>query len=494
MLTISRSPAFRLLTLVLGFLILCLDPLPSCASSTAYVVNQFSQTVSAVDLSVDGIAATIPVGTRPNEIVADPSRARIYVLNGGEQSISAIDTIEARIDKTIVLGEYMSGVAVDPAGRHLFVGARRSGVVRVFDLPSLAQTNLLPSGPSDYVMGAGNGRLYLQSSDGVIRALDAETGIEVVTFRIGTTGCCVARLDASGSRVYVTDFSNGTVSGFMTDTGAQVGTISVKTVGYSFATSVDGKLLYVAPNPPNEIVIVDTATFNIVGRFPSPTAGSINSLEADADGTHLYALSVSENALFHIDLRRPEHVRKVPVGNTPVNVALSPDGPRDQLAVVEYYHASFDHYFMTGDPGEIAKLDEGLAGWVRTGQSFPAYAVESTPSSAMPVCRFFSAAFAPRSSHFYTAYPTECAIVKQNASWQFEGVVFGIAVPALDGTCPPDTSPVYRVYNDGQGGSPNHRFVTNYGRQFDMLRSGWIAEGKGYSGVAMCSPGPNPFR
>jgi hypothetical protein len=39
--------------------------------------------------------------------------------------------------------------------------------------------------------------------------------------------------------------------------------------------------------------------------------------------------------------------------------------------VVEYYHAGFNHYFMTVMPDEIAKLDNGtFEGWARTGFSF----------------------------------------------------------------------------------------------------------------------------
>ena len=41
------------------------------------------------------------------------------------------------------------------------------------------------------------------------------------------------------------------------------------------------------------------------------------------------------------------------------------------VRVIEYYHAVFDHYFMTAIADEITKLDNGtFAGWARTGHSF----------------------------------------------------------------------------------------------------------------------------
>jgi len=103
------------------------------------------------------------------------------------------------------------------------------------------------------------------------------------------------------------------------------------------------------------------------------------------------------------------------------------------------------------------------------------------------VCRFFSTAFAPRSSHFYTGLASECAQVQQNAHWQFEGVVFYVELPAPDGSCANGARPVYRLYNAGQGGAPNHRFTVDGGIRAAMIGTGWIAEGAG-AGVAFCAP------
>jgi hypothetical protein len=103
------------------------------------------------------------------------------------------------------------------------------------------------------------------------------------------------------------------------------------------------------------------------------------------------------------------------------------------------------------------------------------------------VCRFFSDAFAPKSSHFYTSFTAECATVKQNLDWSFEGEVFFVALPDGGGACGAGTQPVYRIYNRSLGGAPNHRFTTDSALQQQMLSRGWIAEGLG-AGVTMCVP------
>lgn len=156
-------------------------------------------------------------------------------------------------------------------------------------------------------------------------------------------------------------------------------------------------------------------------------------------------------------------------------------------AAVEYYHAAFDHFFVTAIADEIVKLDNRtFVGWTRTGRQFNVYT--GTASSLSTVCRFFSTAFDPKSSHFYTADATECTAVKANPNWQFEGEVFFVGIPAADGTCAAGTVPVYRLYNNGQGAAPNHRFTTDLAVRTEMLGKGWIPEGSGI-GVTMCAPG-----
>jgi hypothetical protein len=167
-------------------------------------------------------------------------------------------------------------------------------------------------------------------------------------------------------------------------------------------------------------------------------------------------------------------------------------GAGTKVLAVEYYHAVFDHYFVTAIPGEITKLDNGtFAGWARTGLSFNVYATGGAPAGASTVFRFFSTSFAPKSSHFYTANPTEYNALLANPNWQLEGAVFSVVMPAADGTCAAGTLPVFRMYNNGQGAAPNHRFTTDMATRNAMLSrppdKAWLAEGFGV-GVGMCSP------
>ena len=156
-----------------------------------------------------------------------------------------------------------------------------------------------------------------------------------------------------------------------------------------------------------------------------------------------------------------------------------------KVPVVEYHNAGFGHYFMTADADEIAGLDAGAYNFafVRTGRVFNAYAAPG--AGTVPVCRFFTLTFAPKSSHFYTADPVECEGLKSNPNWQYEKIAFHIAVPGGGGgACPIGTSPIYRMYNNGQTGAPNHRFASDFSIYQDFTTTkNWWPEGTGF-----CSP------
>jgi predicted dienelactone hydrolase len=152
--------------------------------------------------------------------------------------------------------------------------------------------------------------------------------------------------------------------------------------------------------------------------------------------------------------------------------ALDP-GERD---TIEYYNAALGHYFLTAEPAEAAMLDAGVIvpGWTRTGFAFKSWIVGA--GDGLPACRFFGTPGVGPNSHFYTIDPTECALVRANPAWTFEGYAFA-EEPPLGGDCAADRVPVVRLYNNGMGGQASHRFLTSKSEMAAMLVGGWLIEG-----------------
>ncbi len=155
------------------------------------------------------------------------------------------------------------------------------------------------------------------------------------------------------------------------------------------------------------------------------------------------------------------------------------------VEAVEYYYSG--HYFMTISTAEISAVDSGAAGgWARTGYSFKVQ--NQAIGGYSPMCRFYLTGLA-RGSHFYTIDAVECAGLKTDAYWKFEGDAFYARIAAIDGSCPTGSHKIYRLYNNGQGGVPNHRYTDNLDVRTQMLAQGWVQEGVGAEGVAFCGEG-----
>ena len=169
--------------------------------------------------------------------------------------------------------------------------------------------------------------------------------------------------------------------------------------------------------------------------------------------------------------------------------------PAFAYTVVEYYDPALDHYFMTPLPNEIGALDSGrIAGWTRTGRVFDAFPSAAAGAATNPVCRFY---IPPRhgDSHFFSASPDECQTVlaKIGTDPNFSGYVyetpaeFYIALPdTLAGSCPAGTAPVYRLWNHRI--DSNHRYTADLATRNAMIARGYVPEGYGTMGVAMCTP------
>lgn len=411
----------------------------ACDASTAVAVGSSGPaTVALVDL-----AARREVATLAYPGLLAPS---VSVDDGGTQALVVVDNAQG--NSGTVRRIAISGASLADTGEQLaFPGGE--WVTRVWFGPG-AKTGLV-------VVGAGASRLVSFSVPGLAQ----RSSIGFSDFVVGVA------FNPAGDRIYIRRGSRGLADTIEARTfDAATGAIGATALWSTTAVSGFTGVVY-----QNSLVITpDGARLaasdeNVGGSLPSPRIAMI-----DANSG---AIAKSPS---------------LPGGKATQLVAVLRACPSAGAtrAAVEYRHAAFDHYFATSAADEIAKLDAGaFPGWSRTGRQFNVY-VPGT-ANTHPTCRFFSTAFGPRSSHFYATSAAECAKVKSNPDWQFEGEVFATSAAAEDGTCAPPLRPLFRLYNDGQGGAPNHRYTTDTAVRAQMIGAGWVPEGAG-QGVVACVP------
>jgi hypothetical protein len=215
-----------------------------------------------------------------------------------------------------------------------------------------------------------------------------------------------------------------------------------------------------------------------------------------AGGTCLVSVRFAPQASFAIRAHLEYRIANAGVTKT---VGLSgygvpAPGATGTALAIEYFDAFLGHYFITTLASEQAALDAGaIAGWKRTGAWFTAYAPgQGAADGARAVCRYYGRPEAGLDTHFYSASASECAAVAQRFpdAWILESAeLFDVALPdQASGECVPGHLPVYRLWNGGA--SSNHRYTTDASTRRSMIAAGWIAEGYGGSGIAMCSAAP----
>jgi hypothetical protein len=225
-----------------------------------------------------------------------------------------------------------------------------------------------------------------------------------------------------------------------------------------------GRDLYIDPLPPGEYTVLTTIYVDSFEHYwlPAPCSNRIG---------------------------YPMHTSIVVAGEVP---------EFQKAPLIEYYNARLDHYFITQIETEIAALDTGfLAGWQRTGQSFLAWRARTpqapaggyTAGHGVDVCRLCGLPAAGLDTHFYSDDSLECGatVRRYPGHWVWEDRL-AFSLPLINratGKCPPNTIPVYRVWN-GRADS-NHRYTTDIATRQAMIEKGYVPEGYGPMHVAMCA-------
>jgi serine protease len=160
---------------------------------------------------------------------------------------------------------------------------------------------------------------------------------------------------------------------------------------------------------------------------------------------------------------------------------------KNYYLVYEFRNVNSNHYLLTASKEQVAALYEGgkgLENWYNTKEYF--YAWSGPEEGTVPVCRFYTLG---ANSHFYTANAEDCAFLKTlnpdnvyaDDQWTYEDIAFYAKLPT-NGSCPADSDPIYRVYNNRwMYNDSNHRFVNSDSMRQMMLDKGWVDEG-----VAFC--------
>jgi YVTN family beta-propeller protein len=261
----------------------------------AYVLG--SGGLTAIDVASNTASGTV-AGVYGNSLVVDPSGARVYVasLSGPGPAFSSgivrvFDTATNAVTATIPLNFQPTGIAVNAAGTRLYVAnnyvdypapGNHTPQITIIDVttnhvitsvlvvtPGLAQGIAVnPAGTRVYFLTGGYG-------PAVIHVLDTATNTVIANTTVGYNANNIV-VNSAGTKAYVSNTSDGTVSVMDLGTNAVTATVPLDfgTDG-CLALRPDGSRLYVVTRNGNPfsgatdfVKVVDTASNTIVATIP----------------------------------------------------------------------------------------------------------------------------------------------------------------------------------------------------------------------------------
>ena len=233
--------------------------------------------IAIVDTATHKVLRVLAAGSDPEQFDLSTDETRLFVANEDTGRASVVDIASGKIVASIAVGLEPEGVVVAPDGSTVLVTSESDHAVTLIDTASLKAMRSVPVGqrPRDiaftpdssgaYVTGEFDASLFFVNLRG------SEPGRRVLQLRKEARPMAVV-LDAPRERLYMSTGRGGTVAVLnVADPGNPklLAEVPVGTRPWGIALSTDGKRLYTANGPSNDVSIVDTATLKVIQRIPA---------------------------------------------------------------------------------------------------------------------------------------------------------------------------------------------------------------------------------
>ncbi len=206
----------------------------------------------------------------------------------------------------------------------------------------LAIAHVAAAQPFAYIVGprSGPGNRGIQ----VLTVIDPSTRAKVAAIPLGEGCLCVfenAAVSKDGSRIFVSNYWNNTVSVVDTSTNSVTKTLNVQPFPASLAVSPDGTRLYVntvlSPNPGYVVQVLDIASGATLATIPLNVPQSGSGMAIAPDGSRLYVTNqaLTGSNIKVVDTTSNTVIATIPLGAVPRGIDITPDGLFAYVAVQE---------------------------------------------------------------------------------------------------------------------------------------------------------------
>jgi YVTN family beta-propeller protein len=273
-----------------------------------------------------------PAGIVTAKTTLDHRPFGIAVSSAGDVLVTQLDAgtltrgllPSTSLDQPIPVGAVPTDVTVDATGTYAYVTNQFSSNVGVVDLASNTQIATIPvSGSPFRVKLSGDGQsLFVTGNADSLFIVDVPSRSIRARLAVGLDANGLA-LDYTGTRLYVSNQSDGTVSEVDLTTNTVVRTLSVGGHPQELVLSPGGTLLFVADES-GSVQIWSLRRDARRGSIAVP--GGAFAMAVSPDWRQLYISSSLGGAVYLIDWKTGTTVQQVSTGGTPRRIGFSADG------------------------------------------------------------------------------------------------------------------------------------------------------------------------
>lgn len=335
-----RLPFLSLITATIGLTSLaCRHPAP-LKPYTAYVVNNQSATLVAVNLADFHVTGSLAVSPQPERVVLRPGAPQLYVISmTGKISVAAFPHLQ--LVSTLDAGKSAKDLAFSPDGRAAYVLDPADHEVVFLDClsagnppesatPKVAFRLRLEAAPSDLVLSP-DGKTLVTSfeSTSQITFISTETRQPLGTLEVGQSpGPMVVLPDSS--KVFVADTGEEKISAADVASRTLLSHIEIGDRPTGLLAKPDGGELFVFAAASSKLVILDAFHDNVEQTFPlgrNPVAAIFRQ-----DMSVLYIANAGDGSVSAMDVENRTVLNSTHMGMEPWALALTP-APDQRLLV-----------------------------------------------------------------------------------------------------------------------------------------------------------------
>lgn len=387
----------------------------------AVLVSQLDAATTRLDPASRTFVIDIPVGSTPTDVAIDAAGNRAYVANQYSQSVTVINILMDAVVATFDVTGDPFKVAVSPDGAVLYVGTN-AGRAYKLDAATGAILGSVATGQTPFGFAFGTGDLMYISTwtDGTVLEVDSRTMAVQRTFSTGGIAQELA-ISPNRSELYVANEALDRIEVWDTRAGTRITNISVAGGPFGLLLEADGRHLWASLSQDGRVAVINRNTRIVrqtydVGGIPRRIAydadrqvaivtnerGWLDFFSETVDPapppppspTHIRTLMASRpygiaasagGAVFvtHLDAAKTTRVfsatrilgSEIAVGSTPTDVAINPAGTRAYVAnqysqsvtVIDVAtDAVVSTFPVSGDPFKVAVSPDGSVLYVGT--------------------------------------------------------------------------------------------------------------------------------